>query len=192
MIKNLINQITFKQVTVVRGLLFSLYLVFLVNHDILLESYSALYLYLGLFAIRVLFNYNLEGYKYSLSPIFEITFSSLGYGDDFLEELMFSGLEEGTREYAWKTSSFYYWTNFFSNLLSTFLSGSIIAVALFYHLAYLLDLLKGLDINMVTTILVGSLLASIIYILFSSGNKVKREEIKGELAGKTVKEKEGY
>lgn len=181
MIKNLIDQITFKQVTVVRGLLFSLYLVFLVNHDILLESYSALYMYLGLFAIRVLFTYNLEGYKYSLSPIFEITFRSLGYGDDFLEGLMFSDLEEGTSEYAWKTSSFYFWTNFFSNVISTLLSGSILVVSLFFHLAYLLDLLKGLDINMVTTVLVGSLVAAIIYILFSSGNKVKREEIKGEL-----------
>lgn len=181
MIKNLINQITFKQVTVVRGLLFSLYLVFLVNHDILLESYSALYMYLGLFAIRVLFNYNLEGYKYSLSHIFEITLSSIGYGDSYLEELMFSGLEEGTREYAWKTSSFYCWTNFFSNVISTLLSGSIFVISLFFHLAYLLDLLKGLDINMVTTVLVGSLVAALIYILFSSGNKVKREEIKGEL-----------
>lgn len=181
MVTKIIDQITFKQVTVVRGLLFSLYLVFLVKHDILLESYSALYMYLGLFAIRVLFNYNLEGYKYSLSPIFAITFSSMGYGDDFLDDLFYFGLEDGTREYAWKTSSFYCWTHFFSNAVSTLLSGSILVVALFYHLAYLLDLLKGLDINMVTTVLVGSLLAAIIYILFSSSNKVKREEIKSGL-----------
>lgn len=181
MVKKLMEKITFRQVTIVRGLLFSLYLVFLVNNNILLKSNSALYLYLGLLGIRVVFNYNLDVYKYKLCPMLSLMIDSASDNESQTYELSTIDDEAGTGEYLWKTSNFYLWTYAISNLLSMLLSGSILVVALFYHAAYILSLLNGLDINMVTTVLVGSLLAAIIYILFSSGNKVKREEIKGEL-----------
>ena len=181
MVKKLMEKITFRQVTIVRGLLFSLYLVFLVNNNILLKSNSALYLYLVLLGIRVVFNYNLDVYKYKLCPMLSLMIDSASDNESQTYELSTIDDETGTGEYLWKTSNFYLWTYAISNLLSMLLSGSILVIALFYHAAYILSLLNGLDINMVTTVIVGSLLATIIYILFYSGNKVKREEIKGEL-----------
>jgi uncharacterized membrane protein YuzA (DUF378 family) len=181
MLKKLIDKITYMQVTIVRGLLFSLYLVFLINNEILLKDNSALYIYLVLFAIRVLFNYNLEDYKYSLVPIHSITMDTMGDDEKVIYELLTKDLVEGTPEYKCKTSAFYWWTHFITNVVSTLTSGLILIISLFYLVADLLGLLKGLDIHMVTYVIVGSLVVALIYILFSSGNKVKREEIKGEL-----------
>ena len=177
MLKAIIGNITYKQVTIIRGLLFSLYLIFCVKLDFL--GLDIFYIYLFLFVMRVLFNYNLEDYKYRLFPIISII--NTDYNLDSLDLLYTTGLVAGTREYERKLSGFHKFMFWVSNLLASLVSCVIFLITVLYVLH---SILKELNLSSLTLIVVVLLVVFVIYTLFSSSNKVKKEKVKSSLKNK--------
>lgn len=191
MVSKIFERVTFQQATVIRGLLVSLFLIFLESKDFVVNTFL-LYLYLVLFVIRVLFNYNLEGYNYKLVP----SFSVVQDDDDFfkpnltgtvmyLDSHYYNGAEKGTWLYELKTSSFYFYTFYVSNLLSTLLCGLLIILSTFSIIIKLLgiiglfDLLALLALYSLKWLTYGLIGLLIIFVIYTLSKAIRKEKSTG-------------
>lgn len=179
MVKDLLKHITFKQVTIFRGLLFSLLLLFSIKYDYTYEY--CLYAYLGIFILRVLFNYNLEDYKYKSVPIYNILVDLDRKNVYFKDAKFMHGIARHTPDYSRKLSNSYrylFWLSNFMNVILTFLLG------VGYFFTGLDFILANLSIDVVAIVLIVSFLVYVVYLVTTTVNKTVKGRVKDNLIGK--------
>lgn len=184
MLTKLTKDMSYKQVTIVRSLLFSLVLL-ISMHTGLVDKW-VLNTYLILFLLRVIFNYDLAMIKdkwfpfISLMIIFYIDEGFVVDGEEYdMYEIFEWDLDDITSAEYTKKTSFPYLTCFIGvNTLSMLLTVYPKFIILYTVLAYINT---KMSFTIYTILIVGSLIAYLVHLTIATRNKKQKAKLKIDL-----------
>lgn len=184
MLTMLTKDMSYKQVTIVRSLLFSLVLL-IAMHNGLVDKW-VLNTYLILFLLRVIFNYDLEMIKDKWFPFISLMFIIYideGFvvdGEEYdMDEIFEWNLDDITSAEYTKKTSFPYITCFIGvNIISMLLTVYPKTIILYTLLAYINT---KMSFTIYSILIVGSLIAYLVHLTMDKRNKKQKEKLKNNL-----------